>query len=111
MEKCVKMKTHFAAFSKHSRRLKMIDFHVFVFAYITDVFLIFRPFGGVKEGQILIPTGILKQKSTSAVRRLQGVILDAQEGAKCWNFSVRKMLYFPYENEEFDASEVPNVKS
>ena len=68
-------------------------------------------FWGVQEGKNLILNGLLKEKSTSAIPRLEGCILSAQDGAK-WQISwVRKKLYFPCEFEEFDALKVPTLGS
>ena len=63
----------------------------------------------VQEGKNLMPTRVLKEKSTSAIRRLEGSTLSAQENAK-WQISrVRQKLYFPCEFKEFDAFKVYNL--
>ena len=59
----------------------------------------------------MIPTGVLKEKSTSAIRRLEGSILGAKESAKWQISTVRKKLDFPYEFEEFDAFKVSKLVS
>ena len=42
----------------------------------------------------LIPTGVLKEKSTSAIGRFEGSILGAQEGAKMAEFQgVKKAIF------------------
>ena len=73
----------------------MVDFQVFIFAYNHLCFLIIYLFGVVQESKNLIPTVVLKEKSTSAIRRLQGFILGAQEGAKWQIFRDSILLYFP----------------
>ena len=64
---------------------KLSIFRFSVLLIITGVFLI-TLFGEVQEGKNLIPTCVLKEKSTSAIRRLEGSIQGAQEGAK-WQIS------------------------
>ena len=76
---------------------------------IIIVFLIIYLFWRVQEGKNLIPTVVLKEKSTSAIRRREGSILRAREGAKSQISSVRKKLYFLCEFKEFDAVKVSNL--
>ena len=63
----------------------------------------------VQEGKNLIPTVVLKEKSTSAIRRRESSILRARENAKSQISSVRKKIYFPSEFKEFDAFKVSNL--
>ena len=78
---------------------------------ITCVFLIIGCFWKVQQGKNLILTGILKEKSPRASRRIQRFIWGVEDGAKLQNFRVRKKLYFPNEIKEFDAFEVHNLRS
>ena len=48
----------------------------------------------VQESKNLIPTCVLKEKSTSAIRRLEGSILGAQEGAKMTELQGAKKAAF-----------------
>ena len=96
-------------FTKISRRLKIVDFQVFIFAYNHCCFVIIYLFWRVQEGKNLIPTVVLKEKSTSAIRRREGSILRAREGAKSQISRVRKKLYFRCEFQEFDAFKVSNL--
>ena len=86
------MKSHVGVFSKDSRRLKMVDFQVFSFAYNYCCFFNNLLVWGVQEGKNLIPTVILKEKSPSAIRRLACFILSVYEGAKSQNFRVRNLM-------------------
>ena len=108
---CVKVKSHFGVFSKDSRRLKIVGFHFFIFVYNHVCFVIICLFWGAQEGKNLILSWLLKEKSRSAIPRLECCILSAEEGAK-WQISwVRKKLYFPCEFEEFDALKVLTLGS
>ena len=50
---------------------------------------------GVQEGNNFIPTVVLKEKSASAIRRREGFILGAQEGANWQIFRDSILLDFP----------------
>ena len=57
-------------------------FRFSVLLIIIVVVLIIYLFGGVQEGNNLIPTVVFKEKSTSAIGHFEGSILGAQEGGK-----------------------------